>query len=130
MPTRDERVVLGVDRYEQGEFTDVSRQTPFPVEVLAPINDITATAKQVVVNTTATLIAEANPHRVSIMLTTITGAQITYVGFSSSVAATNGDYFAAVAGVIKTYSTKDAIWGIAASAAQTLSVVEESRNSS
>ncbi len=41
MPGRDERVVLGVDRYERGEIEEINNQNPFPVQLRGPqIGDI------------------------------------------------------------------------------------------
>ena len=101
---------------------------PLPVNVVEDVQSrpIDGTTAQVSVTTTAVLIAAANPFRRSIKITNITGTQVVYLGFSDQVSSTTGDYLHSVAGSNSTIFAKGAIWGLAITSTQTVSVLEES----
>lgn len=111
------------------DLLEVSRSNPFPVSV---INDsqngqVRGRTFQVAPVTTAagTLIAPANSARRSLLIVNLTGAQIVYYGYNAAPTATNGGYIAATAGANVTLYSHEAIYGLSAVAAQTLSVTEE-----
>ena len=115
-------------RFHDGQaYLEASNEEPYPVKVLSDpqSRNVIGSTSQVAVGTTATLIAPANPNRRSILLTGITGTQITYIGFTNSVSSTTGHYVPASVGANVTIFAKGAIFGIAASSAQTFSVLEE-----
>ena len=107
---------------------DVQEDTPLPVSVMSDVQSrmIVGATGQVSVGTTATLIAPANAKRRGVKITQITGSQVVYLGFTSGVSSTTGDYFSSAAGSSITIYAKGPIWGIAVSVAQTVSYMEES----
>ena len=108
------------------EHAEVSDLHPLPTMVKNdPTVRIRGTTKQVSVATTATLIAAGNVYRKSIKITNVTGTQLIYVGFDAGVTTSNGDYLHNAAGSNTTLYSTDAVWGIAATSAQTVSVMEE-----
>lgn len=78
---------------------------------------------QVSVATSSTLIAAARAGRGSIKITNITGAQQIYIG-NTGVTTATGDLLPAAVGASITIPANVAIYGIAATAAQTVSVME------
>lgn len=115
--------------YGSGGYQPVKDDNPLPVKLMADVQsaNIVGRTWQIAPDTTTpTLIAAANPNRRSILITNKTGAQIVYVGFEPTVAATSGGYLAAAAGSSITIAAKGAIYGLSISAAQTLAVLEES----
>lgn len=80
---------------------------------------------QVVVGTGATLIAPGNSHRKAIKITNLTGTQIVYLGFVPEVSSSTGDYLHSAAGSNTSLGVISTIWGIAITAAQTVTVMEE-----
>lgn len=112
---------------EEASDEVVSDGHPFPVKLMEDVQSRKITAKvfQAAPGTSAVLVAQANPARRAIMLTNITGAQIVYVGFGAGLTSSNGQYLHSAAGSNITLYTKDAIWALSISAAQTLSVLEE-----
>ena len=82
--------------------------------------------KQVSVATTATLIAPVNAKRSAIKITNVTGTQVIYLGFTAGVLTTTGDYLHSAAGSNTTIHATNAIYGIAVTGAQTVTVMEES----
>lgn len=119
-------------RHRPGESLDeVALDHPFPVLVVqesgdpvhAPINKLLH--NQVSVGTSATLIREANAKRREILITQITGTQIVYLGDDQNVSSSNSQYLGSSAG--NSFSTiyRGAIYGIAATSAQTVSWAEE-----
>ena len=80
---------------------------------------------EVAVGTGVTLIASANAKRKSILITGITGTNLTYIGFSNGVSSGTGQLLPASVGASLTIESQNAIWGIAITAAQTVSVLEE-----
>src|SRR3990167_10329349 len=115
-------------RFHDGQaYLEASNEEPYPVKVMSDVQSrgISGTVKQVSCGTTATLLAPANPRRRSVKITNITGTQLIYLGFDSGVLTTNGDYLHSVAGSNTTIFANNAIFGIAVTAAQTVSVLEE-----
>lgn len=113
---------------EQSELEEVSETNPVPMRMVR--NDLDANVHhrtyQIAIGTTANLVLTANPKRRRAVITQITGTQIAYLGTKIPlVAAANGDYFSAAAGVKWETRSQDEIWGIAAVAQQTVSVYEE-----
>ena len=114
---------------------DVQFDNPLPVKVMEDVQSRsvrvnTGVPAQVAVSTSvATLIAPANPNRRSLLLTNLTGTQICYLGLgtpSPTIAA--GTARAMLTGAVGsniTFYAKDAIWGLSATAAQTILVWEE-----
>ncbi len=105
---------------------EVSKDNPLPSHEVALDREVQGAMKQVSVATSATLIVAANTKRKSVAITNITGTQQVFLGLSASVSATNGDLLGATVGSSNVYLQKGAIWGIAVSSAQTVSVSEES----
>ena len=115
-------------RYHDGQsYLEGSETHPYPVKVMADpaARSINGSTKQIVVGTAITLILAANPKRVSAKITNITGTQISYIGFSEAITSSTGDYLHSAAGSNTTIYAKGPIWGIAITAAQTVSVMEE-----
>ena len=115
-------------RYYDGQaHVTATEEDPYPVRVMSDVQsrNVTGRTGQVSVATTATLIVPANASRRSLKLTQITGTQIVYIGFTPAVSSTTGDYFSNVAGSTMTIYAKGAMYGIAASSAQTVSWMEE-----
>ena len=113
-------------RFHDGQsYNDVDDDNPLPVKVVtdaAQSDDILT--GQVSVGTTMTLIVAANPARKSVLITNITGTQVIYVG-PLGVTTSNGSYLHSAAGSNVTINTKAAVYGIAVTAAQTVSYLEE-----
>lgn len=111
---------------EQAE--ELSEQNPLPAYIVRnmPAEGVHYRTFQVVVATTAggTKVLAANPKRTRAIITMITGAQIVYLG-EKGLTSSTGEYFTAAAGVKETIYTQDELWGLAASAGQTVSVYEE-----
>ncbi len=104
---------------------------PLPVSIIQDVQSrnikVTPGLAPVVVSTsTVTLIVPANPNRRSVLLTNVTGTQICYLHVSNAVSATN--YAAILTGAVgsnATFYTKEAIYGLSASSAQTIGIWEE-----
>ncbi len=114
--------------YHDGQaYIEATEDEPYPVRVVQDVQseNVVGTTGQVSVATTATMIRPGNPFRRSVKLTQITGTQIVYLGFTSAVLTTTGDYFANTAGSTITIYAKGEIWGISAVSAQTVSWMEE-----
>jgi hypothetical protein len=111
-------------RYHDGQgYVEANESDPFPVKL--PLAVVNGNHKQVSVGTTATKIADANPRRIGIMITNVTGTQVVYLGFTGYVSASNGDYLPANPGSNVAMAVQNEIWGIAATSAQTVSVLEQ-----
>jgi hypothetical protein len=89
----------------------------------AVLNENMVTA-QVSVATTATLIAAARPGRDTIIIANVTGTQQVYIGNSASVTAATGFLLPASIGASIAVDCTSAVYGIAVTAAQTVSVLE------
>lgn len=126
----DEQHALPVDifwRVAEGEdATAVSPAAPLPVATRQDMTvRVKGSTKQVSVGTTATKIADENPNRRQIKVTNVTGAQLIYLGFDDGVTSSRGDYLHSTAGSNTSINATDEVWGIAITAAQTVSVMEE-----
>lgn len=84
----------------------------------------TLATAQVSVNTTATLIAAARSGRNAITVTNITGAQQVFIGATAGVTTATGTLLPATVGASITLPYAGAVYGIASTAAQTVSVAE------
>lgn len=82
---------------------------------------------QIAVSTSvATLIVPANSRRRSVRLTNLTGSQVCHLDIDNSVSATTSRaILTAAIGNTITFYTKDAIWGLSITGAQTVLVWEE-----
>lgn len=78
---------------------------------------------QITVNATATLVAAARTGRTSVQITN-TGTTVCYVGPTAGVTLVNGDYLAGAAGAAKSYSYSGAIYAIATTGTQVVTVSE------
>jgi len=109
------------------DLEPVDTDNALPVMVMDDVQstNIVGTTKQVVVATSATLIADVNLARRSVLITQITGTQICYISFNNGVLSSNNHFLGATAGNNVTIYSKGQVWGIAASSAQTVSVLEE-----
>ena len=125
-------MILRTRQFEGDSPLDVQFDNPLPVKVmedvqsrLVMVNEAAPT--QVVVSTSVpTLIVAANPNRRSVLLTNLTGTQLCHITNHSLASATNSRIILAGAvGSNVTVYAKDAIWGLAATAAQTILVWEE-----
>jgi len=87
------------------------------------IGSVNLATSQVSVATTATQIVAARAGRNAVTITNITGAQQVYVG-AAGVTAANGALIPATVGASITVPTSAAVFGIALTAAQTVSALE------
>lgn len=114
---------------EREALEELGPDNPIPVRVesVGPNEGVHHRTAQVSVGTSATLILPANPKRRSVVITQITGTQIAYIGTGPTPAITTGTgaYLGATAGNSLTMTSQDAIYGIAATGAQTVSYLEE-----
>lgn len=110
-----------------GTMLEVAADQPLPVYTDAPVVRVTDEATQVVVSTSVpTLIARANPKRVRLILTNLTGSQICHLRNDSMVSATTSRaILTAAVGNTFTTTAQDAIYGLSISATQTVLVWEE-----
>ena len=109
---------------EHGQLVQIDRANE-PIPVAETLRNVVGSTSQVSVATTVTLIASANPYRKSIKITNVTGTQLVWIGFTNAVSSTTGDYLHSVAGSNTTLAVSGQIWGIAATGAQTVSILEE-----
>jgi len=113
------------------EPSSVAIDNPLYVAIVQDIQSQRIQKKQgqppVVVSTSVvTLIAAANPMRRSILLTNVTGTQLCYLDTNGQVSSTSyGTLLTGTVGSSVTFFTKDAIYGLSATAAQTIGVWEE-----
>lgn len=105
------------------DYVPVDEAAGLPVQSVTIISG--RSTSQVSVLTTAILIAPANSRRSSIKITNVTGTQVVYLGFSPVVSATTGDYLHSAAGSNTVFAATNAIWGIAVTSAQTVTIAEE-----
>ena len=120
-------------RFHDGQaHLTASNEEPFPIKVMADpqsrnivVNQ--AQPPQVAVSVSlVTLIAPANPRRRAVMLTNLTGTQVCHLSTESDVSATTSRaILTAVPGSSVTLYTKDAIYGLSITAAQTILVWDE-----
>lgn len=75
--------------------------------------------------TVPTQIVGPNPARTSVLIVNLTGAQLVYLGQSQALTTATGVPLAASVGSNVTFYSQDAVWGLSAVSAQTLSVWEE-----
>jgi hypothetical protein len=94
--------------------------TPRVVEATAAVANIS----QVSVGATATLILAANPNRIKLRITNV-GTTAVYIG-GSGVAVATGDLLPGIAGFPWYSRFEGAVYGIAATGSQTVTVYEES----
>lgn len=117
--------------YDGQAYISVSNEEPWPVKIMQDVqsrNIVMATdgPPQVVVSLTiATLIAPANPNRRSLLLTNLTGTQLCHLGAAGVSATTSRAILAASVGSNFTLYSKDAVYGLSITAAQTVLVWEE-----
>ncbi len=116
---------------------DVQNDQPFPVQIMADVESRNVrvnpnTNPQVSVSTSvATQIVPYNPNRRSVLLTNLTGSQIVYLGLNNAngvpviAAGTARTILTGAVGSNVTLYAKDAVWGLAATGAQTVCVWEE-----
>ena len=130
----DEQHALPVGIYvkpdDNEEAEEVTLTNPLPTRVREDVQsgNIRALipAPVAVSQTTTTLIVPANPARRSVLITQVTGAQLVYLHIDDDVSTTRyGTILTAAVGSSVTFYCKDAIWGLAATAAQTVGVWEE-----
>lgn len=123
----DERHALPTNLYFSPDGSEepegVSSSNPLPARIVD--QPVTFRTGQVSVATTATQIVGANSKRKSIKITNVTGTQVVYLGPNQLVSTGNGDYLHSVAGSNTSLSASDEIWGIAVTAAQTVSWMED-----
>lgn len=112
---------------DETSHEEVSDLHPLPISIVSDIQGgrVIGRTFQISVGTSATIIAVPNPFRRSIKITNITGTQVCYLGFDNSVSSSTGDYLHSAAGSNTSTVAKQAIWGIAITGAQTVSVMEE-----
>lgn len=124
--------ILRTRTHEGDSPMDVQFDNPLPVTVKGDVqsgavqlND--GIPAQVAVSTSVvTLIAPANPRRRSLLLTNLTGTQLCHLSNHNGVSATNSRaVLTAAAGSNITIYAKDAVYGLSATAAQTVLVWEE-----
>ena len=109
---------------EHGALVQIDRANePIPTKE----GPVVGNTSQVAPVTTAggTLIIGANPYRKSVLITNITGAQVVYYGFNKVPTSATGGYIHSAAGSSVTLYSREEIWGLSITAAQTLSVTEE-----
>ena len=111
---------------------DLDRTNPMPVEVMRDVQSGPIQARiprpVAVDNTVVTLIVPANQNRRSVMITQVTGAKIVYLHVDNLVSATRyGTILTAAVGSSVTFYSGNAIYGLAATAAQTVGIWEEER---
>ena len=114
---------------------DVQEDSPLPVQIIADVESRNirvnnTNAAQVSVSTSViTLIAPYNPNRRSLFLTNLTGSQICYLGLGAPApalaAGTARALLSAAVGSNITIYAKDAVWGLSATGAQTITIWEE-----
>ena len=105
---------------------EASEDTPYPVMDMSQRSLRTAVLPQVVVSITVpTRICPANPLRRSVKVTNITGTYPVWIDVDSIVSATKGDYLHSGLGSSNTYYGRGELWGLAVTAAQTVSVAED-----
>ena len=130
----DEQHALPVNIYftptGSSEAEAASSLNPVPVKIMADVQwqyiQAKIPAPIAVDNTTVTLIVPANSRRRSVLITQVTGAQLVYLHVDSRVSATRyGTVLTAAVGSSATFYCKNAIYGLAASAAQTVGIWEE-----
>ncbi len=113
-----------------------SDENPYPVKVMQDVQARNVYVaqdgpQQVAVTTTVTLIVPANPQRRSVLLTNLTGTQLCYLGIGSGdtspvlASTTARAVLTAAVGSSFTIFGKDAIYGLAAVATQTVMIWEE-----
>ena len=122
---------LRVRRTEGDSLDEVSDQNPLPVAILQDVQSkrvlVSNIPAQISVSTsTATLICPANVDRRSVLLTNLTGTQICHLRNDNTVSATTSRaILTGAVGSNVTFYTKDAIYGLSATGAQTVLVWEE-----
>ena len=124
---------LKVARTGIGAPEEVTLANPIPVSIEADVQSRQVKVNpnlgtQVVVSASVvTLIAPTNSRRRSLLLTNLTGTQLCYLGADDSAvsATTARALLTAAVGSNVTIYAKDAIYGLSASAAQTVMVWEE-----
>ena len=123
---------LRVRRTEGDSLDEVSDQNPLPVAILQDVQSkrvlVSAIPTQIVVSTSVpTLICPFNVDRRSVLLTNLTGTQICHLRNDNTVTASNSRaMLTGAVGSNVTFYAKDSIYGLSASAAQTILVWEES----
>jgi len=83
----------------------------------------TLATSQITIGTTATLIAAARAGRGSIKVTN-TGTTVAFLGNSTGVTITTGDYLAGAVGAANTYGYQGALYGIVATGTAVVTVSE------
>ena len=113
-----------VGNSDYGQLVQIGRALE-AIPTKESIHTISGRTEQVSVGTSVTRIASANPYRKSIKITNVTGTQLIWLGFDNGVTASTGDYLHSAAGSNTTLAVAGEIWGIAATSAQTVSIMEE-----
>ena len=112
--------------YDGEEVVETSIQDPFPFRNMNERSLRTTVLPQVAISITVpTRICPANPSRRSVKVTNVTGSNIVWIGEDSSVTATTGDYLHSGIGSNNVYWGTGELWGLAVTAAQTVSVAED-----
>jgi hypothetical protein len=90
----------------------VTNAGTFPVQAqdISPAN---AATSQVAVSMSATVIAIARPTRNSVKITNLSTTPV-YLGFTSGVTVSTGDYLPGIVGSFVVYPVQTGVWGIAA----------------
>lgn len=116
---------IGFWSEDWGEIRSASQTDPLPVtEIQRPVR--TYVRPQIVVSTTVpTKIVSGDPNRRSVTITNITGTQNLFWSHDKNVTTSNGDLIGSTSGAYLSIDTTGEVWCLAATSAQTVSVVEQ-----